>query len=198
MRRVVVLLLMCFLLFPLAVGLAQLRSRPAAPGVRTAVAPTLVGPRGEHRSVVARERRAWIATHPWHAPRVPLLPFDWPANGSITGVCGNDGGRRHPGIDIGTLRSLRIRAAAPGRVVHAGYTRGFDGYGKVVVVRTGRFTLLYAHLSHVRVRAGGLLRRDERIGEAGCTGWCTGTHRHFEVGRGGHTLNPMRMLASAR
>src|SRR4051812_43541118 len=99
MRRGV-LLLVCFLLGSPGVGLSQPRSRPAAPVPRTAVAPTFVRARGEHRSVVARERRAWVAAHPWHAPHVPLLPFDWPANGSITGVYGNDAGRPHPGIDI--------------------------------------------------------------------------------------------------
>src|SRR6476659_9982568 len=76
-----------------------------------APAPTLVAARREHRRVVALDQRRWLAAHPF---RVPLLPFDWPARGSITGVYGNDDGRRHPGIDIGTLRSLRIRAAAPG------------------------------------------------------------------------------------
>jgi len=171
------------------------QSQPTPWRTGAARAPTLVAARREHRRVVALAQHRWLAGHPF---RVPLLPFDWPARGSITGVYGNDDGRRHPGIDIGTLRSLRIRAAAPGRVVHAGYTRGFDGYGKVVVVRTGRYTVLYAHLARIRVHAGELLRRDERIGEAGCTGWCTGTHLHFEVRRGRRTLNPLRMLASAR
>lgn len=127
-----------------------------------------------------------------------LLPFDWPAKGSITGVYGWDAGRRHPGIDIGILRSLRVRAAAPGRIVHAGYTRGFEGYGKVVVERVGRFTVLYAHLSRVAVHPGERVTRDEHVGTAGCTGWCTGTHVHFEVRRGRRTMNPMRMLARAR
>src|SRR5512135_2358418 len=75
-----------------------------------------------------------------------LLPFEWPAQGTITGAYGWDAGRTHPGIDIGILRSLTVRAAAPGRVIDAGYTRGFEGYGKVVVERVGKYTVLYAHL----------------------------------------------------
>lgn len=127
-----------------------------------------------------------------------LFPFEWPAKGTITGVYGWDAGRRHPGIDIGILRSLAVRAAAPGRIVHAGYTRGFEGYGKVVVERVGRYTVLYAHLSRVRVHVGQRVARDRRLGVAGCTGWCTGTHLHFEVRRGRRTVNPLRMLAKAR
>ena len=91
-----------------------------------------------------------------------------------------------------------MRAAAPGRVVVAGYAPGYEGYGKLVVVRSGKYRVLYAHLSRVGVRKGELVRRDERLGTAGCTGYCTGTHLHFEVRRGERTLNPMRMLAAAR
>jgi murein DD-endopeptidase MepM/ murein hydrolase activator NlpD len=128
---------------------------------------------------------------------VALLPLSWPAKGSITGVYGNDDGRRHPGIDIGILRSLNVQAAAPGRVVRTGYVRGFEGYGKVVIERSGKYMLLYAHLSHVQAKRGQLITRGRPIGIAGCTGWCTGTHLHFEVRRGHRTLNPMRLLASA-
>jgi murein DD-endopeptidase MepM/ murein hydrolase activator NlpD len=131
-------------------------------------------------------------------PRPRLFPFSWPAQGSITGVYGWDAGRRHPGIDIGILRSLTVRAAAPGRVLDAGYTPGFDGYGKLVVERVGRYTVLYAHLSRVRVHVGERVRRGLRLGVAGCTGWCTGTHVHFEVRRGRGTVNPLRLLAKAR
>jgi murein DD-endopeptidase MepM/ murein hydrolase activator NlpD len=129
---------------------------------------------------------------------VSLLPFSWPAKGSITGAYGNDAGRRHPGIDIGTLRSLKVRAATPGRVVHTGYVRGYEGYGKVVVERSGKYLVLYAHLARVGVHAGQRVPRGHRVGTAGCTGWCTGTHLHFEVRRGKRTLNPLRLLASAK
>jgi murein DD-endopeptidase MepM/ murein hydrolase activator NlpD len=38
------------------------------------------------------------------------------------------------------------------------------------------------------------VRRGERLGLAGCTGSCSGTHLHFEVLRGGAHVNPMRFL----
>jgi hypothetical protein len=45
-----------------------------------------------------------------------VAPFEWPADGTITSPFGIDGYRWHSGLDIGTLQSLTVRAAAPGRV----------------------------------------------------------------------------------
>src|SRR4051812_2215008 len=91
-----------------------------------------------------------------HHP-APVKPV-WPANGVVTGAYGNDGGRPHPGIDIGILRSLAVRAAVPGRVVTVGQPRGYEGYGNVVIVRTGPQLELYAHLAASRVNVGQRVR----------------------------------------
>ncbi len=100
----------------------------------------------------------------------------------MTSPFGVDGARWHPGLDIGILRSLTVRAAAAGRVVGEGYMPGYDGYGNVVLVDLGdRYSALYAHLSRPLVRIGQRLRVGQRVGVAGCTGWCTGTHLHFEL-----------------
>ncbi len=133
----------------------------------------------------------WPAAAP---PAAKLLPFAWPAHGLLTSRYGIDGHRWHPGIDIGTLRTLRVGAAVKGRVLYTGYAAGFEGYGKVVVERSGRYLVLYAHLARVRVHAGQRVDRGLRIGTAGCTGSCTGTHLHFEVRRGTRTVDPMRLL----
>ena len=55
----------------------------------------------------------------------------------------------HPGIDVGTLRSLDIIAAAPGVVEVIGYASGFDGYGDVVLVNMGSRLRHCTHLSEV-------------------------------------------------
>ena len=116
----------------------------------------------------------------------------WPAQGTITSPYGHDGARLHPGIDIGTLRSLRVRAAVPGRVILAGQPRGYEGYGNVIVVRSRRgLTELYGHLARIAVHAGERVAAGQRIATAGCTGWCTGTHLHFEVRRRNTTLSPL-------
>src|SRR3981081_890746 len=90
-----------------------------------------------------------------------------PAQGTITSPFGRDGGRWHPGIDIGILRSLTVRAAVPGRVVHVGYTRGYEGYGNIVVVRSRGYFELYGHLAAWRVRIGQRVIAGQRIATAG-------------------------------
>jgi murein DD-endopeptidase MepM/ murein hydrolase activator NlpD len=117
-----------------------------------------------------------------------------PAQGTITSPYGHDGARWHPGIDIGILRSLTVRAAVPGRVVHVGQVRGYEGYGNVVIVRSRGYRELYGHLAAWRVRVGQFVVPGQRIATAGCTGWCTGTHLHFEVRRQGKTVSPFATL----
>jgi len=132
------------------------------------------------------------------APPVPTWST-WPAQGTVTSPFGYDGGRRHPGIDIGILRSLEVRAAQPGRVLGVGELPGFEGYGNVVEVALGGgYTALYAHLAGWRVRAGQQIAAGQRLGTAGCTGWCTGTHLHFELRRGGEPISPLHYFRRAQ
>ena len=127
-----------------------------------------------------------------HAPLPTAAPAptwsSWPAQGTVTTPFGSG----HPGIDIGILRSLSVQAAQPGVVIRVGRPTGFEGYGNIVEVADGRgFTSLYAHLSGWRVRVGEQVWQGERLGTAGCTGWCTGTHLHFEMRLRGRPVNPL-------
>ena len=117
-----------------------------------------------------------------------------PAQGTITSPFGRDGARWHPGIDIGTLRSLAVRAAVRGRVIHVGQVRGYEGYGNVVIVRSLGYQELYGHLAAWRVRIGQRVVPGQHIATAGCTGWCTGTHLHFEVRKSGKPVSPFATL----
>ena len=129
-------------------------------------------------------------------PDTARLQVVWPASGTVTARFGEwRGSHRHNGIDIGMLRTLRLRAVLPGVVKRTGYASGYDGYGKVVLIDLpGPYTALYAHLSSVRVRPGQRVRKGQRIGLAGCTGSCSGTHLHFEVERQGVPVDPLRFL----
>ena len=124
------------------------------------------------------------------------LQMAWPANGTVTSHFGEwRGNHRHDGIDIGMLRTLRLRSVLAGTVKQTGYVSGYDGYGQVVVLDLpGPYTALYAHLSSVRVRPGQRVRKGQRIGLAGCTGSCSGTHLHFEVERRGVPVDPLQFL----
>ena len=124
-----------------------------------------------------------------HLPTASPAWSSWPAEGTVTTPFSSV----HPGLDIGILRSLVVRAAQPGTVVAVGQPRGFEGYGNIVQIADGRgFTSLYAHLSGWRVRVGEPVLQGQWIGTAGCTGWCTGTHLHFEMRLRGRPVNPLR------
>ncbi|MEO5575122.1 MAG: M23 family metallopeptidase [Gaiellaceae bacterium] len=133
-------------------------------------------------------------------PDVPLdiyldhlepLSLAWPADGTMTDGYGPRWGRMHLGIDVGILRSLDVRAATSGTVMAAGWLTGYDGYGNVVMLDIGSgYTLLYAHLSVAHVVPGQWLAAGETVGEAGCTGSCTGTHLHFELREHGVPIDP--------
>jgi murein DD-endopeptidase MepM/ murein hydrolase activator NlpD len=132
-----------------------------------------------------------VASSTATANRVAPTHLDWPAQGTITTPFAVGG---HPGIDIGILRSPQVRAAASGRVLLVGEQTGYEGYGKIVLVDIGGgYQNLYAHLSRYGVRPGEEVGADQRLGTAGCTGWCTGTHLHFELRLHGRPVNPYRI-----
>jgi murein DD-endopeptidase MepM/ murein hydrolase activator NlpD len=130
-----------------------------------------------------------------HTTDPKQLTFEWPASGVVTSPFGIDGARWHPGLDIGILRSLTVRAAASGIVRVTGTPAGFEGYGTLVEIDVGApYETLYAHLSRAAVRVGDYVTAGQKIGIAGCTGWCTGTHLHFELRRAGTAVDPTPLL----
>jgi murein DD-endopeptidase MepM/ murein hydrolase activator NlpD len=125
------------------------------------------------------------------------LTLAWPAQGTVTRGFGWDAtmSEWHSGVDIGSLRSLDVVAAAPGVVEASGYAYGYEGYGKIVLVDLGGgLEALYGHLESVAVSVGAQVAVGEHLGEAGCTGYCTGTHLHFEVRQGGVAIDPTPLL----
>jgi murein DD-endopeptidase MepM/ murein hydrolase activator NlpD len=130
-----------------------------------------------------------------HTDAVWQLSFVWPASGLVSRGFGWDGPAWHPGIDIGSLRSLDVRAAAPGVVEDAGFEGGFKGYGKIVLVDVGGgYEALFAHLSKVEVKPGEQVETGQMLGLAGCTGRCHGTHLHFEVRWHGTAIDPTLLM----
>jgi murein DD-endopeptidase MepM/ murein hydrolase activator NlpD len=137
----------------------------------------------------------FIAPASAHTDGVRQLSFEWPASGTISRGFGMDGNEFHKGIDIGMLYSLDVRAASPGVVESVGYVTGYEGYGNIVLVDIGGgFELLYAHLADMTVAPGDVVDTGRRLGEAGCTGYCTGTHLHFELREEGTAIDPAPLL----
>jgi murein DD-endopeptidase MepM/ murein hydrolase activator NlpD len=123
------------------------------------------------------------------------LSLDWPAEGRLNSPYGRDGYRQHSGLDIGVLRSLDVQAAEDGVVTRVGWIPGYDGYGMIVEVQLNeRYSTLYAHLSKATVRVGQKVTTGQRLGLAGCTGSCTGTHLHFELRDHEVPIDPMPLI----
>ena len=134
-----------------------------------------------------------------HTDNPKQISFVWPAQGAVTTTFGPQAdGSFHPGLDIGSLTSLAISAAAPGVVLAVGAPPGYEGYGNIVLVDLGGgVEALYAHLASWSVAEGDNLASGDPIGVAGCTGWCTGTHLHFELRSGGQPFDPLPLLPSS-
>lgn len=159
--------------------------------VVVAAACALVAPAGAQPVGKTKHARAKHVAAARHLTRSEILDFSWPAQGTIT----NPFSPYHHGIDIGMLRSLDVTAAAPGKVISVGYTTGFEGYGNIVLVQvTPDVVTLYAHLSSYKVHPGQEIARGELLGIAGCTGYCTGVHLHFEVRQNGVAVDPRKFL----
>ena len=124
------------------------------------------------------------------------LPFDlrfaWPLKGRLSSGFGWRGVRPHEGIDIAARKGSNIRAAAPGRVILAGW---LGGYGRVVIVKhTGPYSSVYAHTSRNRVKKGQFVKAGQVIAEVGDSGNAKGAHLHFEIRRDRKARDPLRYL----
>jgi murein DD-endopeptidase MepM/ murein hydrolase activator NlpD len=124
--------------------------------------------------------------------------FRWPVSGRINSGFGwrRDplSGRRdlHTGIDIKAPNGRTVRAAASGRVVHAGW---MGGYGRTVVIDHGNgYTTLYAHCSALLVKRGQRVSSGDAVGRVGSSGRSTGPHLHFEIRSKGSTVDPLKLL----
>jgi len=101
--------------------------------------------------------------------------------------------RFHRGIDIAAPEGVPVLAALGGRVVSAGYEKGYGN--NVMIEHEGRFRTRYAHLGSISVKPGDVVRDREVLGAVGNSGRSTGPHVHFEVSRSGERLDPRSVVA---
>lgn len=124
--------------------------------------------------------------------------YIWPAKGILTSGYGRRWGRMHKGIDVAAPIGTPIVAAAPGKVITAGWNDG--GYGNLVEIKhvNGSVTL-YAHNNRILVKVGQQVTQGQQIAEMGSTGFSTGPHSHFEVHLPGQgAVNPVAYLPQER
>ena len=102
--------------------------------------------------------------------------------------------RAHLGVDFGARSGTPIRAAGNGRIIFAGYTRG---YGNLIKIRhKDGYMTLYAHQRKFRrgIHRGKYVKKGQVIGYVGSTGLSTGPHLHFGLYKNGRAINPLRVV----
>ncbi len=105
--------------------------------------------------------------------------------------------RAHLGVDYAARPGTPIRAAGSGRVIFAGYTRG---YGKLIKIQhSDGYMTLYAHQRAFRkgIRRGKYVKKGDVIGYVGSTGLSSGPHLHFGLYKNGQARNPARVIRIA-
>lgn len=102
----------------------------------------------------------------------------------------------HGGLDFGASPKSKIRATAPGRVIHAG---PLGPYGNTVEIDHGLgVTTRFGHMKKVDVKAGQEVQFRDVIGIIGSTGRSTGRHLHYEVRLDGNAYDPAKFLDTGR
>jgi len=97
--------------------------------------------------------------------------------------------RMHAGVDFAAPSGTPIYAVTDGVVAFAGRHGGHGNFVKLA--HNGGLGTGYAHMSRIAVSYGQRVRRGQVIGYVGSTGLSTGPHLHYEVYRGGQTVNPL-------
>jgi len=98
----------------------------------------------------------------------------------------------HLGVDIGASYGSTIKAADGGKVTYSGW-KGSYGYLVIITHDNGDQTY-YAHCSKLLVSYGEKVYQGQSIAKVGSTGNSTGPHLHFEIRKGGKTVNPLNYL----
>jgi len=126
----------------------------------------------------------------------PSLPSRWPLSVRsyrTRGLAlGDPATERHTGLDLAVPVGSDVRASGGGRVKSTGTD---SAYGEFVLLQhPGGFETMYGHLSRVLVQQGAMVRPGQVIGLSGSTGRSTAPHLHFEIRRGGQSIDPLTMV----
>lgn len=97
------------------------------------------------------------------------------------------------GIEIAAPAGTPVTAIAPGRVLFAGW---FRGYGQMVILDHGGGDLsVSGYLDEVHVAAGDSVAAGQPIGSVGETGSASGPGLYFEIRHDGKAVDPQLWLA---
>lgn len=143
--------------------------------------------------------RGFVTQKPLYAPLSnqveKSINLITPVQGFISSGFGPRWGRMHYGLDLAAPFGAKVKAAASGQVIFAGWN---GSYGLFIELNHGNIKTLYAHLSRILVKKGNIVRQGQVIGLVGATGRAFGSHLHFEVESHGKKVNPFSYLTQLR
>ncbi len=120
--------------------------------------------------------------------------FQWPVEGTISTEFGatryvNDKIQsRHSGIDIACEKGTPIFAANKGVVKLA---KNLLVTGNTIIIDHGwEIFSSYSHLERISVKKGDEVKKGQKIGEVGSTGFSTGPHLHWTITVGSVFVSP--------
>jgi len=103
---------------------------------------------------------------------------------------------RHEGLDFSAPTGTPIVAPAAGKVVFAGWRRG---YGRTLEISHGYgLKTRYGHMSKFSRKVGETVNRGDVIGQIGNTGRSTGSHLHYEILVNGVPRNPATFMKAGQ
>ncbi len=129
-------------------------------------------------------------------PDGPSVPHRWPLSVPsyrTRGLAQNDPGiESHAGVDLAVRVGSDVRASGGGRVKETGTDSAYGLY--VLLDHPGRYQTMYGHLSRIIAVQGEIVRAGQVIALTGNTGRSTAPHLHFEIRRGGHSIDPLSLV----
>jgi murein DD-endopeptidase MepM/ murein hydrolase activator NlpD len=146
----------------------------------------------EDQELIREARRQSIAQ------KLFTSSFQWPVKGTISTEFGatryvNDKLQsRHSGIDIACEKGTPIFAANKGVVKLA---KNLLVTGNTIIIDHGwEIFSSYSHLEKISVKKGDEVKKGQKIGEVGSTGFSTGPHLHWTITVGSVFVNPHNFL----
>lgn len=125
--------------------------------------------------------------------------FVWPVTGPVSTefgmiryVNGAPTSSRHGAIDFAVPRGTEVKAAAAGRVLHAGF---LQLTGNTVLIEHGYgLKSWYYHMDSLNVKTGDMVKASQIVGKVGSTGFSTGPHLHFGMSVNNVFINPSTVI----
>ncbi len=102
----------------------------------------------------------------------------------------------HKGVDFELPEGTEIFSAEAGTILRSGKQRASGNF--VVIRHHNGLETYYNHMLTIanNIFPGAKVINGQKIGQIGCTGYCTKAHLHFAVKRLGGFVDPMRYLKS--